>query len=112
MPYYLQKLPWLIKPPFVILRPIPDRRGILPHFSAAESIDRVDDRVNVVIFAGRNIPLYYPAFSAPDIARYLVVCFYHIPYIGNNNRSMQYLNETADFLSCQPILRNVFSACP
>lgn len=26
MPHYLQKLPWFIKPPFVILRPVPDRR--------------------------------------------------------------------------------------
>jgi hypothetical protein len=56
MPHHLQKLPRFIQLPFVILRPIPDRRRILPHFSAAESIDRVDDRVNVVIFAGRNIP--------------------------------------------------------
>ena len=56
MPHYLQKLPWFIKPPFVILRPVPDRRRILPHLSACESIDCFDDRINVVIFAGRNIP--------------------------------------------------------
>lgn len=56
MPHNLQNLSGFIKPSFVILRPVSDRRCILPHFATAESIDRIDNRINVVIFASLHIP--------------------------------------------------------